>query len=64
MSADKKDAVVAAARALVARIEEVSAHDDYYRVWQTAQGHNGPYAGPKYTDAFDALVAALGEVKP
>lgn len=55
------DAVVAAAKALVARLDMIEADDRYQSVWLHAYNHGLPYTGPTYEAELQALRAALDE---
>jgi hypothetical protein len=54
------DAIIeAAARALVARMEEITEHPSFKSVWMINQLHNGVYTGPTWVAELDALKATL-----
>lgn len=61
---DPREAATKAARALVARLDEVHEHPAYRAVWTIAQMHLGPYDGPTYVDALAALRTALDAPSP
>lgn len=51
--------LVRAARNLVDKMETIDNDPRYMNVWEIAQLHLGPYAGPQYKEEFDAVNAAL-----
>lgn len=56
--------VTEAARALVAKLNEVHADPRYMAIWYLAAAHGAPYDGPKYEAELQALTAALAERTP
>lgn len=50
-----------AARALLARLDEIHADPRYQWVWQNSQIHGGPYTGPKYDAELKSLRRALAK---
>lgn len=58
-STEGSDAVVVAARALVARLHAIHKDDRYKSVWILHQARFGRYEGPNYAAELAALEAAL-----
>lgn len=55
------DALHAAARALVEKIDAIHASPDYEAVWALAGNRGLPYRGPNYSGELQGLRAILGE---
>lgn len=56
---DKREAVAAAARALVEKIDAIHASPEYEAVWTLASNRGLPYRGPNYSGELQALRAVL-----
>lgn len=48
-----------AAEALITKMRHVYETEEYRRVWQTAQIHNGQYTGEKWSKELDNLEALI-----
>lgn len=56
---DQRDAIAAAALALVKKIDAIHASPDYEAVWTLASNRGLPYRGPNYSGELQALRAVL-----
>jgi hypothetical protein len=59
----KNEKVVNAAKALIDKIKEVEASDQYKSVWVLSYLHGAAYTGPNYGNEFEALEKVLTEIQ-